>query len=112
MTENQRDLLEAIKTYDLDKIKDLINRGVDINAQDEKGNAFLHHVTQGYFCGDCYYFGPIELEIVQLLLKAGADAKIRNNKGYTALNLICGNDEDNSLLKAIRLLLEAGDELP
>lgn len=56
------------------KVQLLVARGARVNAQDEEGRtALMHAVDRG------------DVEVVEALLQAGADAAIRDGKGATAL---------------------------
>ncbi len=60
--------------------------GRDVNAQDNEGNTLLHMICRI----DCNYSHEAAKEMykkVKLLLEAGADAGITNNKEETALML-------------------------
>jgi ankyrin repeat protein len=60
----------------LKEMRFLIENGADVNARDEVGNTILH-----YLAGSFSYGGPFSFKFVDLLLEAGADPRIANNKG-------------------------------
>jgi Ankyrin repeat len=63
-----------------DVIRVLLERGVDVNAQDIYGKAAVHYLE-----GEVADHG----DIVQMLLDAGYDPEIKNVLGYTALQYAC-----------------------
>lgn len=76
----------------------LIQAGANVNAQDEKGLTALHYLA---------YHGNHDL--VQVLLKNGADLKLKNDKQENPLILAAKGpllDEDRR--KCISILLQAG----
>jgi len=52
----------------------LVERGADVNAQDEEGRIALIHATEGG-----------NTEVVQILLDKGADRSVKDRNGHTAL---------------------------
>jgi hypothetical protein len=85
--ENQ--LVLAVHDNDIERVKQLIGQGVDVNAKDKnEGEAALHlAVQQG------------EINIVELLLNAGARANSRDRSRRTPLMLIAEDyesEEDES----------------
>lgn len=74
-------------------LKPVLNSGIDINAQDDKGNTILMHWISR---------NQLNTEIFKLLMQAGAKVDLRNNEGKTALQLAKekNNDELIKLLKA------------
>jgi len=72
-------LMYAITRYDPVLVKTLIERGADVNLKNELGTTPL--MTAVMSRGST-------LEIVKLLLAAGADPEARNNDGQTALSLL------------------------
>ncbi|KAL7299690.1 hypothetical protein TKK_0007446 [Trichogramma kaykai] len=72
-------------------------RPLQINAQNDKGNTPLHlAVKRG------------TANLVEVLLRHGADSNATNNKGMTPLHLLCKKYEDPSLLN---LFLGINDQL-
>ena len=70
-----RELIEAVENNNIDKLKEFINNKVDINYQTEKGDTALILAS---------YYGNIE--IVKLLIKAGANKDITDRWGFTAID--------------------------
>ena len=65
-------LIDAAKNGDIELVQRLLDRGADVNAQDDYGNTALsnHH--------------SISIDIVRLLLDKGADLDIKDRDGNTA----------------------------
>ncbi len=88
----ERGNLEAVRKH--------INNGVDIEAKHTQNGrtALMIASEKGH------------LEIVKLLVSEGANVNAKNSNGYTALILICLNDNANKNNKSEieRILKEAG----
>ena len=116
MLEDGADIYQASPYYSVPKsgtdwlaekapelLKAVLSTGaIDINRQDDQGNTLLHKV--------CAYNVNYEQEAakrtyqkVKLLLEAGADASITNNKEETAMMLA---SQDNLKAKIVDLLLQ------
>lgn len=72
-----KNLFIYVNKGDTDKVKQLINAGININAQDSNGDTLLHIYTQG-----------LDAEMVRLLLENGADINIKNKDGVLPIQLI------------------------
>ena len=71
---NDYSLLKACENGDIEKVKNLIDKGLDIDLQNSGGNtALLLASYHGY------------IEIVKLLVSKGAKLNLKNDRGYTAL---------------------------
>ena len=83
----------------VDRIRDLIARGADVNARNHKGQTALH-------CAAKAGFAPI----VSLLLKRGAEVDLKDNEGQTPLMTALRSTIKNEdrLREVIRLLTAAG----
>ena len=98
-------LFNAVEECDLDKVKQLIAKGADINATDEDGNTVL-------ILASAPYDNIIEeelpyLELLQLLLSApNIKLNIENNEGLTALDTAY----EYEMSDCIELLEKAGAE--
>lgn len=69
-------LMKAAHVGYRDIVKDLIEIGVDVNVQNQKGYTALHYAAL-----------KDNFELVKELLAAGADPSLITNDGYTALQL-------------------------
>lgn len=89
-------LIRAIENQDAEKVEYLLfNKYVDPNTADENKNTALMYAVKG---------NP---EIIQLLLKAGADVNSQNMFGRTALieAVMCRN------VIAVQILVDAGADI-
>ena len=66
-------LISAVRGGKLSRIKSMLSKGYDINAQDAEGNTALIYAVFKNFSG-----------IAKFLIKNYADALIKNNEGYSA----------------------------
>lgn len=80
----------ACATEDLETIETLIKKNADLNAQTEMGPVLTKVIYLG------------KLEVVQLLLKNGANVNLANKSGWTPLMEACYRDNQ----QIARLLLE------
>lgn len=65
-------LHEAVRSGSADLVRDLIQHGAQIDAQDRAGLSPLHHAAE-----------QDQLKCAQILLAAGADHRLRDNAGQT-----------------------------
>ena len=77
-TDKVRQLFDAIKRKDLEKVQRLISDGVDLSCEDREGLSPLHRAAQG---GD--------IAIVKALVDAGADPVKTDLLGRTPLHDAC-----------------------
>ena len=79
----------------------LLDRGVDLDAQDRNGQTSLHHAVNG-----------AQLETVRLLLRSGAPLEVRNSYGGTVLGQAVwsavNGDSPSKYLPIIEELLASG----
>ena len=85
-------VLEAVKFREFAAARDLVSRGVAVDAEQPDGSTALHWAT--------YHD---DLATVTFLIKAGAELDSENDYGVTPLALAC----DNGSAKMVRTLLEA-----
>ena len=82
---------KAVCEGDEATVREALASGFDVNVRDDKLNTALHHATRlGH------------LNIMRLLIEAGAELNIQNDYDSTALHLTEKN------MDTIRILLEAG----
>jgi len=84
MAQEGSDLITAVAYQDLDKVKNLIEAGVDINHQEESAGATALIMSAMYNFGD----------IARYLVDKGADVSIRNKYSQTALMAAAGTSEE------------------
>lgn len=77
---NESQFLKAVQKGNLEKIKELINSGADVNQKSElNGKTALHYVIEK---------NPSKInEIIQLLLSKGADVNLKSNLDMTPLHV-------------------------
>lgn len=93
---------KAIQNNDIQEIQRMLDEGMDINAQDEKGNASLHIAI--------WHFKGLKLErMATYLLKMGADPNIQNDQGNTPFHTapVFLNNSDFEMLAKLFLAAKA-----
>lgn len=90
------ELVEAVKTGNLIRLKEIINLGVNINNKDQNGNTIL-------FLASLYG----QKEVVELLINIGANVNERDNNGRTPLMYAAYNGHTS----VIELLLQSGADV-
>ncbi len=88
-------LHQAVLSSDIDKIKLLLNRGCNINKQDQDGNTALFHAIK--------IKNPY---IVELLVRNNADVNTPNKFGHTPL--FCAIVMDDADICIVELLVQKG----
>lgn len=78
------ELITAIAYQDLDKVKNLVEAGVDINYQEESAGA------TALILSAMYNF----VDMARYLIEKGADVSIQNRAGQTALMAAAGSSEE------------------
>ncbi len=90
----------GLRAPGVDRIRELILDGADVNAKNDKGWTSLHGMCRGRRIS-------MSPEIFTLLIEAGADVNARDNDGYTPLMLACGKES----AEIVTLLIEAGADV-
>lgn len=104
------ELIKAATTKDFDKLKQLLQEGVDVNAQDSQGRtALMMSLVPNFRNNNVFSLLNTSAEnndekITQLLIENGADVNIQNNRGDTALIFAIELSNKN----AVKLLIEKG----
>jgi len=70
-------LHSSAKSGEYANVEILVEKGVDVNAQDNDGDTALMTASRGGY-----------LDVVQLLIDAGVDVNAKNDSGETALSLV------------------------
>ncbi len=100
-------LHQAVRKADVQSVQILIDkRCIDINAQDEKGNTALKLASQGDVLMGMDNLDK-KLEIVKILLKAGANSDIADEDNDTPLGVACSWSSEKIFEEIAFLLLEA-----
>ena len=92
------ELLEAVKTGDIDAVHKLLAAGADVNSRDSEGSTLLmlaaHAGNQA---------------MVSALLDAGAEVNASDERGWTALMKAAYNaDLDQGFADVVQVLIDAG----
>ena len=94
VNEKQTALMKACQMGNLDVINILLNAGLNLNIASIGGNTFLHFAVEEY----------CKREILQTIIKHGADVNAANKQNKTALYLACHKGN----VDAINVLLRSG----
>jgi len=88
-----KSLFEAARKGDIEQVKSLISKGVDINVTDDKGRTPLHYAAE-----------HSHREVSELLIAEGADVNASGPGDWTALFYAILNDD----VDMVRLLVDKG----
>ena len=99
------DIKEIVKKGDIEKLKELIEKGTDLNKQYKYGVTVLNYLSNKINRKE---FGN---EMFELLLKNGADPNIPDNYGWTPLMTASGVTNILSNIDTVKLLLKYGADI-
>ena len=71
-----QDLIAKVKSQDINAVQEMLNKGEDVNAQNEQGSTALH-----------YAIALDNAEMTRLLIENGANLYVANDKGWTPLKI-------------------------
>ncbi|XP_045027629.1 uncharacterized protein LOC123470975 isoform X2 [Daphnia magna] len=85
----------------IEKIKDLIHLGIDVNAKDQFGRNALYFLCWSNSNSNL-------LDAIRLLIREGIDVNAKDTIGWNALHCLCANNSHSNLMDTIRLLIQLG----
>ena len=86
----------AVKTGDLEKVRELLDKGTTTKASDHEGNTLLHYAAK-----------ENRRAVAEVLLDHGMDVNITNNSGYTPLHFAAAR----GFTGVVALLIERGADI-
>jgi len=101
MNTSDRKLFQAVRAEDVDAVRALIRGGVDVNAEEQPGVKAVDVIP-----GNNTYKA---VEILDLLINAGADFNARTNPWSNVVAAAVGTEEKHPGL--LRLLIESGADI-
>ncbi|KZR99174.1 Uncharacterized protein APZ42_005066, partial [Daphnia magna] len=106
LTEKEEELRQLCKRDSssglIEKIKDLIREGIDVNAKDDLfGWNALHFMCKNNSNSNL-------IDAIRLLIQLGIDVNAKDKNGRNALHHLCWFNSNSNLIDAIRLLIQLG----
>lgn len=90
------DLLDNIKSSNIDAVNQLLDKGVSPNIKDKQGCPAIIHAIHAS-----------NSELLRRLIEAGADVNAKNKEGLTALHKAASSDK----IELVRVLLQSGADV-
>ncbi|XP_046462834.1 sensor for unfolded proteins in the ER ire1-like [Daphnia pulex] len=113
LAEKEKELFELCKirypatsrifpsTNQNEKLKTLIQQGVDVNKKNKDGDNALHLLC-------CNNSSERLIDAIKILIQHGIDVNEKNNYGDNALHISCLHNSSKRLIDAIKLLIQLG----
>jgi ankyrin repeat protein len=110
--------IQAVKTGDLDKVREFIANGIDVNIEDEEGRTALQWLlnpitvidktrTTEVYTLEAPVSNSYGLELAKILLAAGAEVNLKDKQGFAPLHFaVLGEEEE-----IVSLLIENGADI-
>lgn len=99
--DQKKSLFDAIKSGDKRKVKDILNKGISPNIKDDLGNTPIIYASSSV----SLLFDNVD--IVNDLLKAGADMNVGDSNGWTALHFACKYGD----FELVKILVDSGADV-
>ncbi|WP_433794676.1 ankyrin repeat domain-containing protein [Actinoplanes sp. CA-252034] len=77
----------AVEAEDLQRLRELLDGGADVDDPDAEGMTLLHHAVDIEGDGALQSGSQAHVDVTALLLLRGADPHARNDRGATPLDL-------------------------
>ncbi|XP_057372130.1 uncharacterized protein LOC130692725 [Daphnia carinata] len=84
-----------------EKIKELVQFGINVNAKDKDGTNVLHLLCRNYS-------NPKFTDAIQLVIESGIDVNARDNYGMNAIHYLCRYHSSQTLINGIEVLNQSG----
>jgi hypothetical protein len=95
---NGGDLIKAAQNGDISKVKELLDKGADVNVKDQSGRTAL--MAAGYFGYE---------DVVKMLLDNGAHVNTKDNAGITSLIWVCDSKREH--INVVKALIAKGADV-